>query len=65
MTHTQDYTNNKIKFTISSVALVFCLVWALIGESDIKIVAVSIAFMCFLQHGINMEMSAREMDGSH
>lgn len=65
MTANQDYTNNKIKFTIAGVALVFCLVWALIGESDIKIIAVSIAFMCVLKHGIATEMSAREMDDSH
>jgi len=65
MTHHEDYTNNKIKFSIAGVALVFCLIWALVGESNIKIIAVSIAFMCFLQHGIAVEMSAREMDGSH
>ena len=65
MTHNEDYTNNKTKFAISGVALIFCLVWALVGESDIKIVAVSIAFMFFLQYGIATEMSAREMDGSH
>ncbi|PHR58825.1 MAG: hypothetical protein COA44_01370 [Arcobacter sp.] len=65
MTHNDDYINNKVKFTLSSVALAFCLVWALIGESDIKILAVTIAFMCFLQHGIATEMSARQMDDSH
>lgn len=65
MTHNEDYTNNKMKFTISSVALAFCLVWALIGESDIKIIAVTIAFMYFLQYGIATEVSARQMDDSH
>ena len=65
MTHHEEYTNNKIKFTIAGVALAFCLVWALIGESNFKIIAVAITFMCFLQHGIAMEMSARQMDDSH
>ena len=65
MAHNEALTNNKIKFTLSTVACGFCLVWARIGEADIKIVAVSIAFMCFLRHGIATEMSAISSDGSH
>ena len=60
-----ELTINKSKLIISSVALLFCLVWALIGESDIKIVAVAVAFYCFLQAGIETEMSARAAHGSH
>ena len=65
MTHNEDLTNNKIKFTLSTVAFGFCLIWALIGEADIKIIAVSISFMCFLKYGIATEMSAISNDGSH
>ena len=65
MTHNEELTTNKTKFAISGVAFVFCLVWALIGESDIKIIAVAIAFMCFLQHGIATEMSAIDSGGTH
>jgi len=65
MTHNEELTKNKTKFAISSVALVFCLVWAIIGEADIKIIAVSIAFMFFLQHGIATEMSSIDSSGSH
>jgi len=65
MTHKQDLNDNITKFVISGVAFAFCLVWALIGEADIKIVAVAIAFMCFLKYGIAVEMSSIEANGSH
>ena len=65
MTHDQDLNNNITKFVISSVAFAFCLVWALIGEADIKIVAVGITFMYFLKYGIEVEMSAIAANGSH
>jgi len=57
MAHNEKY-NNKERFSIAAVALIFCMVWALIGESDIKIVAVSIAFMLFLNYGVATEMSS-------
>jgi len=65
MTHNEDLVQNKTKFIIAGVALAFCIVWALIGESSFKIIAVSVTFMCFLYHGINTEMSARALDSSH
>lgn len=65
MTHNEDFTHNKTKFVISTVALGFCLIWALIGETDVKILAVSIAFMCFLKYGVATEISALAQDGSH
>jgi len=65
MTHNEELTQNKTKFAISGVAFLFCLIWALIGEADIKIVAVSIAFMYFLKYGIEVEMSSIAANGSH
>jgi len=65
MIQNDDLTNNKTKFTLSAVALGFCLIWALIGETNIKILAVSIAFMCFLKYGIAAEMSALSQENSH
>jgi len=65
MTHNQDLSDNITRFVISSVAFAFCLVWALIGEADIKIVAVGVTFMCFLKYGIAVEMSSIEANGSH
>ena len=63
MTHNEELTGHKIKFTIASVAFVFCTVWALIGVSDIKIVAATVAFICFLKAGIEMENCANEAHG--
>jgi hypothetical protein len=63
MTHNDELTGHKIKFAIASVALAFCTVWALVGVADIKIVAVTIAFICFLKSGIEMEVCANEAGG--
>ena len=65
MTHTEELTNNKSKFIVSMVALVFCLVWALVGEADIKIIAVTLAFIALLKYGIATEMSYISGDNSH
>jgi len=62
MTSNQEHINNKTGFALSSVALLFCLVWALVGEADIKILAVSISFMYFLKYGIATEMSAKDLN---
>jgi hypothetical protein len=63
MTHNEELTGHKTRFIIASVALVFCTVWALVGVADIKIVAVTIAFICFLKSGIEMEVCANEAGG--
>jgi hypothetical protein len=65
MSHNEELTKNRSKFIVSAVALVFCLVWALIGEADVKIVAVSISFIAFLKYGIATEMSYLAGHGSH
>ncbi len=62
MAHNNDLVKNKTHLAISSVALLFCLVWALVGEADIKIVAVAITFIYFLKSGIETEMSARALE---
>lgn len=62
MAHSNELVENKIHFVIGTVAFLFCLVWAVVGESDMKMVAVSISFMYFLKSGIDMEMSARALD---
>lgn len=65
MTHDNVATKSKSNFIISSVALLFCLVWALVGEAEIKIVPVTIAFICFLKTGIETEMDSRAKHASH
>ena len=63
MTHNDELTGHKTSFIIASVALIFCTVWALVGVADIKIVAVTIAFIFFLKSGIEMEAYANEAGG--
>ncbi len=63
MTHNEETTTIKTKFIIASVALIFCLIWALSGEAGIKIVAVTAAFACFLKYGIDLEMSSNAGGG--
>ena len=65
MTHNKELTDNRSKFIVSTVALVFCLVWALVGEADIKIIAVTLAFIAFLKYGIATEVSSLSADDSH
>ncbi len=62
MTQNKELIQNKVHFVLSSVALVFCLIWVLVGESDIKIIAIAISFIYFLKSGIDTEMSARALD---
>lgn len=51
-----DSACTKTHLTISSVALIFCLIWVFIGEADIKILAVTVSFIYFLKAGIDTEM---------
>jgi len=55
---TRDRIHNQTHLVLSSVALIFCLVWAFIGTSDIKIVAVTISFIYFLHAAIATEMAS-------
>ncbi len=50
-------------FIIFSVALVFGIVWAIVGENGLKLVYIAIAFGLFLHSGITMELNARHADG--
>jgi hypothetical protein len=58
MTHNDNAINTASNFIISAIVFLFCLVWALIGEADIKIVAVTLAFIYFLKAGIDLEMNS-------
>jgi len=61
----EELVKNKTHLAIASVALLFCIVWALVGEADIKIIAVALSFMYFLKSGIETELSARALEGGH
>lgn len=65
MTHRDETIDSKSKFIISAVAFVFCLVWALVGEADVKILAVTLAFIYFLKEGIALEINSRSSHETH
>ena len=60
-----DLVKSKMHLVVSAVALVFCIVWALVGEADIKIVAVAIAFMYFLKSAVQTEDIHRALHTHH
>lgn len=65
MSHNEEFINNRSKLIISAVALLFCFIWAVIGEADIKIVAVTFAFTLFLKYAIATEISYLVAEDSH
>ena len=60
-----DLEKSKVHLALSSVALLFCIVWALVGEADIKIVAVAVAFMYFLNAAVRTEDISRALHSHH
>ncbi len=60
-----DYVTNRSWFIAYSVALFFGIVWAILGESDMKLVFITAAFILFLRSGIKTEMSARALCTDH
>lgn len=65
MSRNEEFINNRSKLIISTIALLFCFVWALVGEADIKIVAVTFAFTLFLKYAVATEMSYLVAEDSH
>ena len=60
-----DYVTNRSWFIAMSVALVFGIVWSILGESSMKIVFITVAFILFLRAGVKTEMSARALCEEH
>jgi hypothetical protein len=66
--HAENHGNfvvNRSCFIAAGVALLFGIVWAMIGESGAKLAFVAIAFACFLWSGVRTEMSARALHADH
>ena len=57
------YIHDRSWFIVYTVAFIFGIVWTLLGDSNVKLVFITAAFMCFLRAGIDMEMSARALHG--
>lgn len=60
-----DYVTNRSWFIAFSVALLFGAVWGMIGESCVKLLFITVAFILFLRSGIRTEMSARALAEHH
>ena len=50
-------------FVLSSIAFAFSVVWTIVGDSDVKIIAITLTFMMFIMTGVNMEKSAIKHSG--
>lgn len=59
------YVGHRTWFVIYSVALIFGIVWAIIGESDMKIAFITLAFALFLRSGVLLEASTRALYEGH
>ena len=60
-----DLILSKTHLAVSTVALAFCIIWALIGEADIKIIAVTLAFIYFLKSAVVTEDTKRALESHH
>ena len=64
MAHKVDHTDRNW-FIIYSVAFIFGLVWAMVGDSNTKILFVTVTFGLFLYSGIKMELNALKAHKAH
>ncbi len=56
---------NKNWFVVYSIAFLFGIIWAITGESDVKVVYITLSFVLFLRSGIILEKSVIEADAHH
>jgi len=57
-----QYVTDRSWFIVFSIALIFGFVWTIVGESNLKIVYITIAFIFFLNAMIKMEMTSRKIN---
>ena len=65
MKQLSQHDKDRNWFIIFSVALVFGIVWSMIGDSGLKLVYVTIAFALFLHSGVTMELNAHHAAHAH
>ena len=63
----QEVQTNKNWFIGYGVAFLFGIIWAVVGDSDVKLLYIFIAFVLFLRSGILLEQSMIEQEshGGH
>ncbi len=57
-----QYVTDRSWFIVFSVALIFGLVWTMIGESAVRVIFITAAFIFFLNSMIEMEMTSRKLN---
>lgn len=60
-----DYVVNRSWLIFFGFAMIFALVWAIVGESHLKVPFAAAAFLLFLRAGVMTEASARKLDAGH
>jgi len=60
-----QYVTDRSWFIVFSIALVFGIVWTIVGESSTKLIYITVAFALFLNAMINMEMTSRKLHAGH
>ena len=62
MKPTTPFQRDRNWFIIFSVALVFGIVWTLIGENAMKVIYTVLAFALFIHSGVTMEINAHHAE---
>ncbi|GEM_PF-1081874 len=65
MSKTNEMMSDRNWFVIFAVALGFGIVWTFVGDSPLKVVYTSLAFMFFIHSGITMELNAHHAAHDH
>jgi hypothetical protein len=58
MSDNKELMSDRNWFIVFSVALIFGIVWTFVGDSVMKVVYTTLAFMFFIHSGITMELNA-------
>ena len=57
-----QFQRDRNWFVIFSVALVFGIVWMILGENTLKLIYITITFMLFIHSGVTMELHAHHAE---
>ncbi len=57
-----QYVTDRSWFMIFGIALIFGFVWTMVGDSAMRVVFITAAFILFLNSMINMEMTTRALN---
>ena len=61
----EQLTIDRNWFLGLSFAMIFAIVWAILGDSTVKMLFIAVTFVLFLRAGINFEMTSRALNDHH